>query len=452
MPHTIICGAGIAGISTAYHLAIRGVNGILLVDERPPMSLTSDKSTECYRNWWPGPDNAMVALMNHSIDLMEKYAAQSGDIFHLNRRGYLYLTADEERIPEFVRGAAEPPTLGAGPLRIHRGAPSDPAYIPAPLEGYQNLPTGADLFLNPDCIRAHFPYLPKTIRAALHVRRAGWFSAQQLGAYLLDQARRLGVQLRTARVTGVEVAANRVQAVRLNDGTTLATRCFVNAAGPLAGLVGALLDVELPLTTELHFKVAFRDPLGVLPREAPLLIWTDPQTLPWDSEERAFLAADPSTRHLLQPLPGGAHTRPEGGHDSDIMLLLWAYKPHRMEPVFPPPLDDLYPEVTLRGVSAMLPGLRQYFHRLPRPVLDGGYYTKTRENHPLIGPLPVESAYIIGALSGFGMMAACGAGDLLAAHITGEALPPYAPAFTLERYEQPGYQTLLENWPAEGEL
>src|SRR5256886_11256899 len=37
---------------------------------RSPLSLTSDKSTECYRNWWPGPGDDMVALMNRSIDLL----------------------------------------------------------------------------------------------------------------------------------------------------------------------------------------------------------------------------------------------------------------------------------------------------------------------------------------------------------------------------------------------
>ncbi|MCB0066547.1 MAG: FAD-dependent oxidoreductase, partial [Caldilineaceae bacterium] len=55
----VICGAGIAGIAAAYHLAVKqGVRNVVLVDERPPMSLTSDKSTEAYRNWWPGPDDA----------------------------------------------------------------------------------------------------------------------------------------------------------------------------------------------------------------------------------------------------------------------------------------------------------------------------------------------------------------------------------------------------------
>src|SRR5439155_458578 len=69
----VICGAGIAGVAAAYHLAVRrGVTDVVLVDERPPLSLTSDKSTECYRNWWPGPGDDMVALMNRSIDLLER--------------------------------------------------------------------------------------------------------------------------------------------------------------------------------------------------------------------------------------------------------------------------------------------------------------------------------------------------------------------------------------------
>jgi len=52
----VICGAGIAGIAAAYFLTLRGMRNITLVDERAPLSLTSDKSTEAYRNWWPGPD------------------------------------------------------------------------------------------------------------------------------------------------------------------------------------------------------------------------------------------------------------------------------------------------------------------------------------------------------------------------------------------------------------
>ena len=149
----IICGAGIAGIAAAYELVVRrGVHGVVLVDERPPMSLTSDKSTEAYRNWWPGPDAAMVQLMNHSIDRLEALAHDSGNIFRLNRRGYVYATADPERVPAFREAAEAAQAQGAGPLRIDDHAPS-------PADGFDPALTGADLLLDPALIRQHFPYL-----------------------------------------------------------------------------------------------------------------------------------------------------------------------------------------------------------------------------------------------------------------------------------------------------
>src|SRR5512132_4146714 len=122
----VICGAGIAGIAAAYHLAVRrGVRGIVLVDELPPLSLTSDKSTECYRNWWPGPGDAMVRLMNRSIDLLEELEASSGGRLHLNRRGYAYATAQPSCAAGLERSGRQIAALGAGELRIHRGATDD---------------------------------------------------------------------------------------------------------------------------------------------------------------------------------------------------------------------------------------------------------------------------------------------------------------------------------------
>jgi glycine/D-amino acid oxidase-like deaminating enzyme len=100
----------------------------------------------------------------------------------------------------------------------------------------------------------------------------------------------------------------------------------------------------------------------------------------------------------------------------------------------------------------MLPSLGAYFDKMPKPIMDGGYYTKTQENRPLIGPLPVEGTWVLGALSGYGLMAASACGELLAAHVSGVELPIYAPAFALERYQDPDYQLLLKNWGATGQL
>ena len=450
----VICGAGIAGIAAAYHLAVRrGVTDVVLVDERPPLSLTSDKSTECYRNWWPGPGDAMVALMNRSIDLLEELARESGNAFRLNRRGYLFATADPERVPVFIQRANEAAALGSGPVRLHSSAESD--YRPAPADGFEDQPTGADVITDRVLIRRHFPYLADDTVAVLHARRCGWFSGQQLGMYLLERAKEKGVRLVEGRVERVETTGGRVRAVTVSapgGDRTIATPRFVNAAGPFVGRVGRLLGVELPVFCERHAKVAFNDVLRAVPRHAPMMIWTDPVRLPWSEEERAELARSAAHRHLLDEFPAGVHGRPEGAGESPVVLLIWTYDVEPVEPTFPIEFDPAYAEIALRGMSRPIPALAAYLSRLPRCVVDGGYYTKTRENRFLAGPLPVEGAYVLGALSGYGLMASNGAADLLADHLAGRPLPRYAPAFSLARYDDPAYRALLERWGDSGQL
>ena len=468
MTHTtadvVICGAGIAGIAAAYALTVQqGEKDVVLVDERPPLSLTSDKSTEAYRNWWPGPGDAMVRLMNRSIDLLEQLARESGNVFNLNRRGYVYATADPARVPEFRRAAEEPSALGAGPVRVHPaqkpGVSETPGfsevYEPAPAEGFEGQPTGADLILDQRLMHEHFPYLSEATVAVLHARRCGWFSAQQLGMYLLERAREHGARIVAARVESVEAADDRVEGVHLkSDGgpSKISTRHFVNAAGPFLKKVGQMIGVELPIYCELHTKLAFMDHLGVIPSRAPFLIWADSQRVPWTEEEREYLSESEETRWMLEQFPSGIHTRPDGPAASPIRLMLWDYHNQPVEPIPSPTFDPSFPDVVLRGLSTMIPGLRAYFDRPPKPVVDGGYYTKTRENRLLAGPLPVHGAYVLGALSGYGLMAAPAAGELVAAHITGSALPPYARWFSPERYDNPEYQKLLETWGSTGQL
>lgn len=450
--NVVICGAGIAGISTAYNLAVHhGVKDILLVDERPPMSLTSDKSTECYRNWWPGPGNAMVSFMNRSIDLLENLADSTNNSFHLNRRGYLFLTGDPGKIPSMLTKAREISDLGAGPLRIFKGDSNDPHYLSSKTKGYSRSLGGADLILDRKLLHHEYPYLTGNAVAGLHIRRAGWFSAQQLGSILLDKARKHGVQLINERVIGIDIDHGRISRVLL-EGEKVNTKHFVNAAGPFINQVTETIDIHLPVYCELHLKVSTADHLKIIPREAPMLIWNDAQKLPWSDEESSFLASDPDSRWLLEEFPAGVHTRPEGGEDSPIILMLWEYQTLEVEPKFPPPLDDDYPEITLRGLTTMVPDLKDYFEKPPRPYLDGGFYTKTRENRPLICPLPIEGMWIIGALSGFGLMASLAAGELLTLQLLEKSLPSYAPAFDLKRYDNPKYIDQLSKWEDTGQI
>lgn len=447
----VICGAGIAGISTAYMLAVKlGVRDVMLVSDYPPMSLTSDKSTECYRNWWPGPGDAMVRLMNRSIDLMEEVAQENNNVFHLNRRGYLYTTADPQRVANLEAFSQEASSLGAGEIRYHTSHTSP--YQPAEMEGFSSAPSGADLITNRSLIQEHFPYLSDQIAAVLHVRRAGWLSAQQFGTYLLQQAKACGVKYVQTRITGIDLAAGRISGVQLANGDQISASIFVNAAGPLAAEVGEMMGVELPFSNELHQKASFNDKKGAVARNAPLLIFSDEQRLEWSQEEKEWLEQEQNSRWLTGTLPTGAHLRPEGGAGAASVLLLWDLHDEKVPPRLPPTLDPMYPELALRGMCRMVPALKVYLERMPPPFTDGGYYTKTQENRPLACPLPLQGAFLIGALSGFGIMSAAGLSELLAAHITSSELPVYAPAFSLGRYHDPAYQDMLDNWGSSWEL
>ena len=116
---------------------------------------------------------------------------------------------------------------------------------------------------------------------------------------------------------------------------------------------------------------------------------------------------------------------------------------------------------------------------MPRVQLDGGYYTRAPDNLPLIGPMPgapagarvaccpmtlnpnphpnphpapepecntepkpKPGAYVCAGLSGYGVMAANAAGELLASHVARDALGDslYADDFLPERWSREEYK------------
>lgn len=433
-----VIGAGIAGISTVFHLSVRHqAEKVVLVDPRPPLTLTSDKSTECYRNWWPS--RPMVGLMNRSIDLLEEMAEESDDVFGLSRRGYLFVTGEADRLDNMRAQAHVTSSFGAGEVREHSGR-----------AGYGVAEDGVDI-LGHSTLVEHFPYLTHDAVGAVHVRRAGWFSAQQLGSWMLDRARDAGVELIAAEVVDIDTVDERVVGIYLSDGSFIATDTIVDAAGPMSKPVAAMAGVDLPLFSELHLKVAFKDHLGVIPRDAPMIIWSDPQHIDWSAEEREGLA-EMGRHDLLDQMPIYCHGRPEGSADSPYFVALWEYHRDVLEPTWPLPSDPLYPEAVMRGLTTMVPGLSQYLDRLPESMVDGGYYTKTHENRPLIGPAGPDGFHVVAGFSGFGIMVSSAAGDLAARHILGRPLPEYADDFLLSRYHNPSYVAEIAQLEDSGQL
>src|SRR5215207_1914138 len=136
----VVLGAGIAGIAAAYHLSVkRGIKRVVIIDEREPMTLTSDKGTQGYRNWWPGPDDTMLRYVSRSIDLLEEIADETNNVFRLNRRGYLFVTATDTGVERLRSNAAVVSSYGMGDVREHQGSSG---YVQAKAEGFRGSPSG----------------------------------------------------------------------------------------------------------------------------------------------------------------------------------------------------------------------------------------------------------------------------------------------------------------------
>jgi D-arginine dehydrogenase len=429
-----VIGAGIAGIAAAYYLCRHGGRTkIVILDPGPPMGLTSAQSGENYRNWWPHP--VMRALTDDSIGLMEEIARQTGNRIRMTRRGYALATR-RAKPEDLIRQLHAGYGADAGALiRIREGRGSA-GYVPPVSADWQTAPDGVDVLLDRDLIRRSFPSFDRDVATVLHIRRAGDLNGQQLGQYMLERIRDAGGRVLRARVAAI-ARRKRFVLECTGEGKTehLNADILVNAAGPYVADIAEMLGESLPVETVLQQKIAFEDREGAIPRQMPFSIDLDGQAIDWTGEERAALAEDASLAWVAAPMPGGIHCRPDGGDRGRWIKLGWAYNRTPGAPVPEPALDPHFPEIVLRGASRLNPSLRRYYGRLPRQCTHyGGYYTMTPENWPLIGPMRTAGAFIVGALSGFGTMAACAAGALCARWIDGQALPAYATPLSLERY------------------
>jgi glycine/D-amino acid oxidase-like deaminating enzyme len=452
----LVIGAGIAGIATAYYLCTKyKMASVLLVDFRQPMSFTSAQSGDNYRNWWPHP--TMTDFTNHSIDLMEQIASTTSNVFNMTRRGYVLATRKTE-IDDIIADLHVGYRFSTpDSIRLHDAA-STTSYMPPDSDDWKSAPTGVDVLSNQELIRRVFPSLSKEIANVVHIRRAGDISSQQLGQYMLEKVRDAGGKRLTASVRSVEVDQHFLVDIEgPSNIERIKADVIVNAAGPFASDLAAMIGVELPIENVYQQKIAFDDRECSIPRELPFSCDLDGFEIDWTDEERALLSDDTETSWLTERLPGGIHCRPEGGDKGTWVKLGWAFNRNASEPqqdlANEPEMHAHYPEIVMRAATRLNPSLTAYADNFPTRFSHyGGYYSMTRENWPLIGPLGVDGAYIVSALSGFGSMSACAAGAICAGWIVDSDLPDYASQLSLARYSNKELMAKLTNSPSKGLL
>jgi glycine/D-amino acid oxidase-like deaminating enzyme len=267
----------------------------MLIDERPPLSYTSCMSTECYRNFW-GDNMVMTEFMNRSIELLEERALESDNQFAMNRKGYHFLSADPAKAAEHLEAAKLGESVGIGPTNIFSGSGHGQNYSGTLSNDPEN--TGIDLYQGSAAVQEFLPgFVTDECISLMHVKRCGFMNAQQMGAYLLEKARDTGLcqMMSPGKLTEVLVGGNHEVTgvkVQTKEGEVeVSCASFINCAGPFVKTVNSMVpgSNELPLYTEIHSKTVLKDVDGVVPFDAPMMIWDDHVDLDWSDEVHTLL-------------------------------------------------------------------------------------------------------------------------------------------------------------------
>lgn len=245
LPNTadvVVIGGGVMGASTAYHLAARGCRNVVLLEKHE--FLGAEATGKCaggIRYQFSTEINIRLSLL--SLPMLERFEAEIGQAIDLRWPGYLFLLDNAHDLAVFRANVALQNRLGI------------PSRILTPAEVAERVP-----LLN----------LEGVLAGAWHQRDGLADPNGVVQGYAIG-ARRLGVQIFTAtEVTGIRVEAGRVAAVETPQGA-IATRAVVNAAGPWAGVVGALAGVDVPVTP-LRRQIVVTTPLKGIPEDFPFVL------------------------------------------------------------------------------------------------------------------------------------------------------------------------------------
>ena len=302
---------------------------------------------------------------------------------------------------------------------------------------------------DPSKINEAFPYLDSKIQKSIFIRNAGNVDSITMANLMLEECKLKGLKFIEGVITEIN-ESKQLFGINIGSSQYLEVDQIIISAGPFINELGSMLALHFPVWNTLQRKFIIPDPKGIIPSEMPFTIYADGQYLDWSEEEKSFFENDEDLKWMNQKFPGAIHIKPESG---GRIKLGWAFSREIINPKWDIPKSLYFPQVVLKGASRFIPGLADYAENIPTPLIEyGGYYTRTKENWPLIGPTDMDNVFVIGAMAGFGTMASCVAGELCSSYITGQSLPRYAPYFHPNRYTNPIISKELESIKTDGQL
>jgi glycine/D-amino acid oxidase-like deaminating enzyme len=227
----VIVGGGSTGASIAYHLARRGVTGVLLLEKGSLAGGATGRSSAIVRQHYAYPVTARMAKL--ALEAFERFDEVIGGESGFTRTGYLALVAGDDR------------EALAGNVAMQRSV------------GVRTQVVG------PAEIRELVPQMfTDDLAAAAYEADAGYADPAGTTAALGRRARDLGARVvEGVAVRRIAVEGGAVTGVETDQGP-VAARTVVTAAGGWTPRLLAPLGVEVPILNTLHQIGVFERPAG----------------------------------------------------------------------------------------------------------------------------------------------------------------------------------------------
>ena len=418
----VIVGAGIHGLSTAWHLAAelrrRGLGGggdVLVLDKRGVGAGASGIACGVIRNNYFQP--AMRELMAHSVGVWESDPAA----FAYHPVGYVQIAPEAMR-RDVAKIFAEQQAIGY-PSVLVEGERECNAYMRAMFDDWR----------------------APGITAILHERRGGYANNVRSLRGLAAKAEAEGVRIATGvTVTGIRTGAGAVTAVETDQGM-IGCEQLVIAAGPWVRDLWAMLDLpsRIPVTTPdgtadrpmWTYWALQEGTLAVDPGEFTTNEGAPPPVLHVDSDAPLY---DDETGELITDRMWGIYYKPDfyfGGVQGGTSPYVVA---RPAADVAVDPYGPESPEYTVtEGFARMWTSALAHCHarfqgqrHLYRYEASGGIGAFTPDSFPVFDVFRQNAYVIADSNHGYKMI---GVGALVARELLGEPQPLLAP-FRFGRY------------------
>jgi sarcosine oxidase, subunit beta len=237
----VVIGGGVIGLSTAYHLARRGVRDVVLLDKDALGSGSTSKAAGGVRAQFSDPVN--VTLGARSLETFRNFSALFGQEIDLHQVGYLFLLSTPESVAAFEANVALQNDLG----------------IPSRMIGVEEARRLSPLVSTDGLLAA--AYSPTDGHCTPESVVLGYASAaRRAGATLLPHCAATGIDVRDGCIVGVRTEAG-----------TIRTDTVVCAAGAWSAEVGSWVGVDLPVTP-LRRQILVTEPVPGLDPHTPFTI------------------------------------------------------------------------------------------------------------------------------------------------------------------------------------